>query len=121
MRNPERIPLVLAAIGEYWSLYPDLRLGQLLGNFEVGYNTEDETLMRALAMPELLQTMEALEPVESFEDKVERIARAYFESPCPPDDGPCNPGIHDWDTGHPGDKAHWRTVVRFVLTEAGIE
>jgi hypothetical protein len=109
MRDPNRIPKVLAAIGRYWSLYPDLRLGQLLGNFSVGYNTEDESVLRALGMPE------DLEP-ETFDQKVERLAKAWYESPGPDDDL----GL-DWDTAHPGDREMARYNVRFILTEAGIE
>jgi hypothetical protein len=111
MRDPKRIPKVLAAVGRYWSLYPDLRLGQLLGNFSVGYNTEDDAILRALGMPE------DLEPTETYEDKVERIAKAWFESPGPEGD---LVGL-DWDTAHPGDKDSARYNVAFVLRQAGIE
>ncbi|MCK4788084.1 MAG: hypothetical protein KAV87_30300 [Desulfobacteraceae bacterium] len=32
MRDPERIPRILAKIQEIWQKYPDLRLGQLIVN-----------------------------------------------------------------------------------------
>lgn len=32
MRNPNRIPIILAKIEEIWKANPDLRLGQLLTN-----------------------------------------------------------------------------------------
>lgn len=57
---------------------------------------------------------------ETPDDMVERIARAWFEQPCPPEEGPCTPGIHDWDTAHPEDQAWARSTVRFVLREAGL-
>ena len=31
-RDPERIPRVLQALGNYWLRFPDLRLCQILGN-----------------------------------------------------------------------------------------
>lgn len=47
MRDPARIPQMLAVLEVAWEDNPDLRLGQLLGNLDVGYFTEDdETLTR---------------------------------------------------------------------------
>jgi hypothetical protein len=58
---------------------------------------------------------------ESFEDMVERIAKAWKEEPCPPEEGPgCDPDLHNWDTAHPGDKQFALDTVRFVLREAGL-
>lgn len=55
--------------------------------------------------------------METFEEKVERIARAFFEQPC--EDAPyCRPDMHDWDNANPGDKDYHRETVRFVLREA---
>lgn len=48
MRDPERIPRVLSKLALYWQEHPDLRLGQILGNFNINYNTEDEVLIDAL-------------------------------------------------------------------------
>ena len=60
--------------------------------------------------------------IETFEDKVERVARAYFDQPCPPEDGSsCNPELHDWDFADPIDKAYWRESVAFILREAGVD
>jgi hypothetical protein len=54
-------------------------------------------------------------------DKVERIARAWFERPCPPEDvSVCNPDLHNWDTGHPDDKAYALDMVAFVLNQADL-
>jgi hypothetical protein len=33
MRDPNRIPRVIALLTEYWTRYPDLRLGQIIMNF----------------------------------------------------------------------------------------
>jgi len=38
MRDPARIKTVLATIEELWTRYPQLRLGQLIGNC---FHTED--------------------------------------------------------------------------------
>ena len=53
-------------------------------------------------------------------DEVERIAREWFEAPCPPEEEAfCNPELHVWETGHPEDKAHAMKFVAFVLARAG--
>jgi len=52
MRDPKRIPEVIAALTVYWYEHPDLRLGQILGNFEVTYYTEDEILLYRLRDPD---------------------------------------------------------------------
>lgn len=51
MRNPKRIDKVLKAIKEIWELYPDLRLGQLIGNVFRDphlYYVEDKEMVEAL-------------------------------------------------------------------------
>ena len=53
MRDINRIDPILQRIGEIWKQYPDLRLGQLLENISVEYNsslyfTEDKDLLRKL-------------------------------------------------------------------------
>lgn len=53
---------------------------------------------------------------ESFEDMVERIARAWYEDPGPDGDLTLN-----WDTAHPGDQGSARYTVAFVLREAGLD
>lgn len=52
---------------------------------------------------------------ESFEDMVERIAKAWYESPGPDGDLEL-----DWESAHPGDQDSARYTARFVLTEAGL-
>lgn len=41
-RDAERIPKILAALGEYWMENPALRLGQIMGNAAITYYTEDD-------------------------------------------------------------------------------
>lgn len=47
LRNPDRIPYVLAEIEKMWKTKPDLRLGQLLWIMAGGdpFGTEDYTLL----------------------------------------------------------------------------
>ena len=48
MRDPDRIDGVLAAVGDVWKQYPDLRLGQLLSNVyhdPALYYVEDDKLV----------------------------------------------------------------------------
>lgn len=52
---------------------------------------------------------------ESFDEKVERIAKAWYESPGP--DGDLS---LDWGSAHPGDQDSARYNVRFVLRKAGL-
>jgi len=51
MRDPERIDRILQEIGDIWRKYPDMRLGQLIGNVLEGtalYYVEDDGLVSAL-------------------------------------------------------------------------
>lgn len=50
MRDPDRIPVILAQIEQLWERYPDLRLGQLILNIfrDDFYHVEDEDLVRRL-------------------------------------------------------------------------
>ncbi|MCQ2802596.1 MAG: hypothetical protein MJ225_02895 [Bacilli bacterium] len=51
MRNPNRIPIILAEIEKLWREYPDMRLGQLIGNVLEGpalYYIEDNMLIDVL-------------------------------------------------------------------------
>lgn len=41
-RDPDRIPKILAQLGELWMANPDLRLGQIIGNATISYYTEDD-------------------------------------------------------------------------------
>lgn len=57
---------------------------------------------------------------ETVDEIVERIAKAWHEKPCPPEDGDnCNPDLHTWETAHPFDKERGRDHVRFVLEALG--
>lgn len=51
MRDPDRIPLVLAAIEREWRKHPDLRLGQMIVNAvgrdeKLVFGVEDDKLIR---------------------------------------------------------------------------
>lgn len=51
MRDPKRIEVILQEISNIWHKYPDLRLGQLIGNVLEGaslYYVEDDGLVNAL-------------------------------------------------------------------------
>ena len=51
MRDPKRIDVILQEIGAIWHKYPDMRLGQLIGNVLEGvglYYVEDDGLINAL-------------------------------------------------------------------------
>lgn len=51
MRDPKRIDIILQEISNIWHKYPDMRLGQLIGNVLEGtglYYVEDEGLVNAL-------------------------------------------------------------------------
>jgi hypothetical protein len=50
-RDARRIGLMLSALEHYWRRYPDLRLGQIVGNFSRGtdpYYIEDDDLIALL-------------------------------------------------------------------------
>lgn len=49
-RNPDRIPIVLAAVATAWMKHPDLRLGQLIVNATLGdpFYVEDDALVEKL-------------------------------------------------------------------------
>lgn len=55
--------------------------------------------------------------METFDEKVERIAKAWFEDTGPENDFP----PLDWEQGHPVDKDCARYMVAFVLTQAGLD
>ena len=45
MRDPARIPVVIAALARLWAKQPDLRLYQLMENLGGDYYTEDTALL----------------------------------------------------------------------------
>ena len=51
MRDQKRIDIILQEISAIWHKYPDMRLGQLIGNVLEGpslYYVEDDSLVKAL-------------------------------------------------------------------------
>jgi hypothetical protein len=53
MRDPDRIPRLLAAVEAYWRRFPDLRLGQLMAIMAVVasksiFSIEDEQMLAVL-------------------------------------------------------------------------
>jgi uncharacterized protein YihD (DUF1040 family) len=48
MRDPNRIPELLQELARIWQNNPDLRLGQILGNCDITYFTEDDVALEAL-------------------------------------------------------------------------
>ena len=67
MRDPKRIDVILQEISAIWHKYPDMRLGQLIGNVLEGpslYYVEDNSLLKALK--DVYE--DAKEPVE-FDDE----------------------------------------------------
>lgn len=65
MRDPKRIDKVLKEISVIWHKYPDMRLGQLIGNVLEGpnlYYVEDDGLVNALK-----DTYENAEEVVTFD------------------------------------------------------
>ena len=51
MRDPKRIDVILQEISAIWHKYPDMRLGQLIGNVLEGpslYYVEDDSLVKVL-------------------------------------------------------------------------
>jgi uncharacterized protein YihD (DUF1040 family) len=53
LRDPLRIPKILALLDEYWHLYPDMRLGQILENAaselkRPTYHMEDDELIQLM-------------------------------------------------------------------------
>lgn len=82
MRDPKRIEVVLQEISNIWHKYPDMRLGQLIGNVLEGpslYYVEDDGLVNALKLM-----------YEGAKDPIKYDERAY---------------ILDIVTKHPGELA----------------
>jgi len=78
--------------------------------------------MEPMVFLEPQESMGVVDTMESFDQKVERIAKVWFETTCPPEEGDnCCLDLHNWETGHPDDKASARNFVAFVLHEAGVE
>lgn len=82
MRDPKRIDVILQEIGAIWHKYPDMRLGQLIGNVLEGpslYYVEDDSLVKALK--DMYESAE--EPVK-FDDEayIFDLVKKYPEELC---------------------------------------
>ena len=82
MRDPKRIDVILQEISAIWHKYPDMRLGQLIGNVLEGpslYYVEDDSLVKALR--DMYEG--AKEPVE-FDDEayIFDLIKKYPEELC---------------------------------------
>lgn len=82
MRDPKRIDVILQEISAIWHKYPDMRLGQLIGNVLEGpslYYVEDDSLVKALK--DMYEG--AKEPVE-FDDEayIFDLIKKYPEELC---------------------------------------
>ncbi len=80
MREPARIARMLSALEHYWRRYPDLRLGQIVGNFSTGtdpYYIEDDDLCLQLE-----RAMFAEHVSELYERGPNRTVQAEAEDPA---------------------------------------
>ena len=82
MRDPKRIDVILQEISDIWHKYPDMRLGQLIGNVLEGpslYYVEDDSLVKALK--DMYEWAE--EPVK-FDDEayIFDLVKKYPEELC---------------------------------------
>ena len=82
MRDLKRIDVILKEISAIWHKYPDMRLGQLIGNVLEGpslYYVEDDSLVKALK--DMYEGAE--EPVE-FDDEayIFDLIKKYPEELC---------------------------------------
>ena len=78
MRDPKRIDVILQEISAIWHKYPDMRLGQLIGNVLEGpslYYVEDNSLVKALK-----DMYEGAKSLDGTKSKVyyRRITREYI-------------------------------------------
>ena len=82
MRDPKRIDVILQEIGAIWHKYPDMRLGQLIGNILEGpslYYVEDDSLVKALK-----DMYEGAKEVVKFDDDayIFDLIKKYPEELC---------------------------------------
>ena len=82
MRDPKRIDVILQEIGAIWHKYPDMRLGQLIGNVLEGsslYYVEDDSLVKALK-----DMYEGAEEPIKFDDEayIFDLVKKYPEELC---------------------------------------
>lgn len=82
MRDSKRIDIILQEIGAIWHKYPDMRLGQLIGNVLEGpslYYVEDDSLVKALK-----DMYEGAEESVKFDDEayIFDLVKKYPEELC---------------------------------------
>ena len=82
MRDPKRIDVILQEISDIWHKYPDMRLGQLIGNVLEGpslYYVEDSSLVKALK-----DMYEGAEEPVKFDDEayIFDLVKKYPEELC---------------------------------------
>ena len=82
MRDPKRIDVILQEISDIWHKYPDMRLGQLIGNVLEGpslYYVEDDSLGKALK-----DMYEGAEEPVKFDDEayIFDLVKKYPEELC---------------------------------------
>ena len=82
MRDPKRIDVILQEISTIWHKYPDMRLGQLIGNVLEGpslYYVEDDSLVKALK-----DMYEGAKEVVKFDDDayIFDLIKKYPEELC---------------------------------------
>ena len=82
MRDPKRIDVILQEISAIWHKYPDMRLGQLIGNVLEGpslYYVEDDSLVKALK-----DMYEGAKEVVKFDDDayIFDLIKKYPEELC---------------------------------------
>ena len=82
MRDPKRIDVILQEISDIWHKYPDMRLGQLIGNVLEGpslYYVEDDGLVKALK-----DMQEGAEEPVKFDDEayIFDLVKKYPEELC---------------------------------------
>ena len=82
MRDPKRIDVILQEISAIWHKYPDMRLGQLIGNVLEGpslYYVEDDSLVKALK-----DMYECAKEVVKFDDDayIFDLIKKYPEELC---------------------------------------
>ena len=82
MRDPKRIDIILQEISAIWHKYPDMRLGQLIGNVLEGpslYYVEDDSLVKALK-----DVYEGAKELVEFDDEayIFDLIKKYPEELC---------------------------------------
>lgn len=86
MRDPNRIDLLLAKLGEAWKKYPDLQFGQFLTNFfgvcqqDIWQTEDDEWMVGLQAFIDGGKPNEAMDAY--FHQKYPETPHGRWECPC---------------------------------------